>query len=124
MCIRDRLISLLLSENDVGLYAAAQTILLGFNLMPVAVRTALYPVMSRYYVQAPDKLTVLNDKISRYLLAAILPVATGVTLLARPIIELVYGPAFGPAVPVLQAVSYTHLRAHETVLDLVCRLLL
>ena len=25
---------------------------------------------------------------------------------------------------VLQAVSYTHLRAHETVLDLVCRLLL
>ena len=25
---------------------------------------------------------------------------------------------------ILQAVSYTHLRAHETVLDLVCRLLL
>ena len=25
---------------------------------------------------------------------------------------------------VLEAVSYTHLRAHETVLDLVCRLLL
>ena len=61
------LISLMLSEDDVGLYAAAQTILLGFNLMPVAVRTALYPVMSRYYVQAPDKLAVLNDKISRYL---------------------------------------------------------
>ena len=96
------LISLMLSEDDVGLYAAAQTILLGFNLMPVAVRTALYPVMSRYYVQAPDKLAVLNDKISRYLLAAILPVATGVTLLAGPIIGLVYGPAFGPAVPVLQ----------------------
>eukprot|EP00657_Telonema_sp_P-1_P010237 TRINITY_DN458_c0_g1_i3.p1 TRINITY_DN458_c0_g1~~TRINITY_DN458_c0_g1_i3.p1 ORF type:complete len:153 (-),score=15.98 TRINITY_DN458_c0_g1_i3:31-489(-) len=30
-------------------------------------------------------------------------------------------PAHGPAVP---PVSYTHLRAHETVLDLVCRLLL
>ena len=32
-----------------------------------------------------------------------------------------------PGVPyadVLRAVSYTHLRAHETVLDLVCRLLL
>ena len=95
------LISLMLSENDVGLYAAAQTILLGFNLMPVAVRTALYPVMSRYYYQAPDKLAVLNDKISRYLLAAILPVATGVTLLAGPIIALVYGPSFAAAAPVL-----------------------
>ena len=32
----------------------------------------------------------------------------------------------GDAVPAqrVQAVSYTHLRAHETVLDLVCRLLL
>ena len=28
------------------------------------------------------------------------------------------------AVPTVRAVSYTHLRAHETVLDLVCRLLL
>ena len=28
------------------------------------------------------------------------------------------------SVPRTQAVSYTHLRAHETVLDLVCRLLL
>ncbi len=27
-------------------------------------------------------------------------------------------------VPNIQTVSYTHLRAHETVLDLVCRLLL
>ena len=26
--------------------------------------------------------------------------------------------------PIIGAVSYTHLRAHETVLDLVCRLLL
>ena len=30
----------------------------------------------------------------------------------------------GQAGPVAEAVSYTHLRAHETVLDLVCSLLL
>ena len=30
----------------------------------------------------------------------------------------------GQAVDEIDAVSYTHLRAHETVLDLVCRLLL
>ena len=33
-------------------------------------------------------------------------------------------PAAGPVPPPAYAVSYTHLRAHETVLDLVCRLLL
>jgi O-antigen/teichoic acid export membrane protein len=96
------LISLMLSEEELGYYAAAQTILLAFNLMPVAVRAAVYPVMSRYYYQAPDKLAVLNDTIGRYLLVAILPIATGVTLLAEPIIALVYGPEFAPAALVLQ----------------------
>ena len=33
-------------------------------------------------------------------------------------------PGSGPQAGEFQAVSYTHLRAHETVLDLVCRLLL
>eukprot|EP00657_Telonema_sp_P-1_P011308 TRINITY_DN6316_c0_g1_i1.p1 TRINITY_DN6316_c0_g1~~TRINITY_DN6316_c0_g1_i1.p1 ORF type:complete len:129 (+),score=56.51 TRINITY_DN6316_c0_g1_i1:55-441(+) len=34
------------------------------------------------------------------------------------------GNKFGGPLPPLTPVSYTHLRAHETVLDLVCRLLL
>mgnify|MGYP003376648690 CR=1 FL=1 len=33
-------------------------------------------------------------------------------------------PALRRRLPLLTPVSYTHLRAHETVLDLVCRLLL
>src|SRR5665811_2429310 len=33
------------------------------------------------------------------------------------------GPVIGNPVRSVEAVSYTHLRAHETVLDLVCRLL-
>ena len=33
-------------------------------------------------------------------------------------------PEVNEAAPWAEAVSYTHLRAHETVLDLVCRLLL
>ena len=51
---------------------------------------------------------------------------TVVTTLAGPYFEdLRLGLSFdAPAVTLTEAVSYTHLRAHETVLDLVCRLLL
>mgnify|MGYP003377353396 CR=1 FL=1 len=42
---------------------------------------------------------------------------TALGLLQRPDIKLAHLQAKAP-------VSYTHLRAHETVLDLVCRLLL
>ena len=38
--------------------------------------------------------------------------------------EIADGTAIQAAAHWLQPVSYTHLRAHETVLDLVCRLLL
>ncbi len=96
------LISLFLTEEDLGYYTAAQTILLAFNLIPLAIRTALYPLMSRYHSQEPDKLTFLYERVGRYLAALSLPMAAGVTLLAEPIITLVFGPDFAPAIPVLQ----------------------
>src|SRR5665811_2578960 len=38
--------------------------------------------------------------------------------------HITYTHGFGVAMSAVNPVSYTHLRAHETVLDLVCRLLL
>ena len=38
--------------------------------------------------------------------------------------SITFNPIWISVLPILNAVSYTHLRAHETVLDLVCRLLL
>ena len=96
------IISIMMGEEYLGYYAAAQTILLAFNLMPAAIRAALYPLMSRYYREAPDKLGMLYDKLNKYIVALVLPLAAGLTLLAGPVIELVYGPNFAPAIPVLQ----------------------
>ena len=96
------LISLLLTETDLGFYSAALTLTLAISLLSFAVRAAIYPVMSRYALDAPDKLALLHTKANQYLLALSLPVAAAVCLLARPIIQLIYGEAFDPAVPVLQ----------------------
>ncbi len=96
------LISLMLTEADLGFYSAAMTITLAISLMTFAVRAAIYPVMSRYAREAPDKLALLYSKANQYLLALVLPIAAAVCLLARPIIRLIFGEAFGPAVPALQ----------------------
>ena len=96
------LISLFLTETDLGFYSAALTITLAISLLSFAVRAAIYPVMSRYALDAPDKLALLHAKANQYLLALSLPMAAAVCLLARPIIRLIYGEAFDPAVPVLQ----------------------
>lgn len=96
------LISIMLTETDLGYYSAAMTITLAISLMSFAVRAAIYPVMSRYAREAPDKLALLHSRANRYLLAISLPIAAAVSLLAGPIIRLVFGEAFAPAVPVLR----------------------
>lgn len=96
------LISLFLTETDLGYYTAALTITLAISMLSFAVRAAIYPLMARYHREAPDKLALLHEKATLYLIVLALPVATGVALLAEPIILLVYGEAFLPAVPVLQ----------------------
>ena len=96
------LISLLLTETDLGFYSAALTITLAISLASFAVRAAIYPVMSRYAREAPDKLALLHAKANQYLLALALPIAAAVSLLAGPIIRLIFGEAFAPAAPVLR----------------------
>jgi O-antigen/teichoic acid export membrane protein len=96
------LISIFLTETDLGYYSAALTITLAISLMSFAVRAAIYPVMARYARTDPDKLALLYEKANQYLIALSLPIAAAVCLLSGPIITLIFGEDFTPAVPALQ----------------------
>ncbi len=96
------IISMLLPEEDLGFFGAAQTLVTGFLLIPAAIRMALYPIMARYRQEDERKLAQVYRKSGQYLLILGLPLAVGVTLLAEPLIVLIYGADFLPAVPVLQ----------------------
>ena len=96
------IISFMLTEADLGYYGASQTVLAGVLMIPVAIRMALYPLMARFGVHDRDKLHYLYHKASQYTLMVGLPLAAGVTVLAAPIITLLFGPDFAPAIPALQ----------------------
>ncbi len=96
------LISLYLSERDIGWYGAAQMIVLGFWMMATAIRTTLYPLMARINKEAPEKLPALYRRAHQYLLLAALPIAASITVLAQPIVQLVYAEGFDETVPALQ----------------------
>ncbi len=103
------LISLFLSESELGWYGAAQTIMLAFWMMPTALRTALYPVIARYYYEAPERLPVLYRRANRYVLIGVLPVCAGITLIAPNIIPLIFEADFQPATPALQLIIWAVL---------------
>ncbi|MCL4867955.1 MAG: flippase [Anaerolineae bacterium] len=96
------LISLLLTETELGWYGAAQTIMLGFWMMPTALRTAIYPLMARYYQESHERLVQLYRRTNRYVLLTMLPLCMGILLFSQPLLQLIFGPAFAPGVPALQ----------------------
>ncbi len=109
------LISLLLAESDIGWYGASQTIVLGFWMMSNAIRTTLYPIMARVFKDDPARLPNIYRLSNQYLLLASLPIAAGVTILAKPIIQLVYTASFDPAIPALQIMIWAVLFAFLSV---------
>lgn len=109
------LISFFFTEQQIGWYGAAQTIVLGFWMVAPAIRLSIFPLFSRYFIHSPPKLKVVYQKSTRYLLLIALPIAAGVTILAEQIILFIYGPSFLPAVPVLQVMIWSIIFAYLAV---------
>lgn len=117
------LLSLYLSKTEIGWYGAAQTIMLGFWMLAIAIRMALYPVMTRYRQAAPRMLEELYQKASLYLLIFILPITAGISVLAEPITVLIFKDAFIPTAAALQlsiwAIVFAFLNVPCTILMLI-----
>ena len=96
------ILSIMMTEADIGYYGASQTILAGVLMIPVAIRMALYPLMARVSSENGSKLRYLYHKAGQYALMIGIPMAAGVTILAAPMVELLFGLDFGPAIPALQ----------------------
>lgn len=103
------LISIFLDTENLGWFSSAQTLVLGFWMMPTALRSALYPIMARYHQEDYNKLVRLYQVVNRYLIIIALPITVGVALLVNPIINLIYTDSFAPAAAVLQIMIWAVL---------------
>lgn len=109
------LISFYLDETQLGYYGAAQTLVLGFLMMPAALRTAIYPLMTRYYREDSLKLALLYQRTNRYILAMVFPICILVMWTAPSLIGLLFGELFQPAILALQVMIWTVIFAFLTV---------
>ncbi|CAN5347477.1 flippase [soil metagenome] len=84
----------------VGLYAAGDRLISAASLLLVMFNGAVFPVMSRL-AATPVELARLLARCVRLAVMFAVPVATALILLREPLIELVFGEAFGHAADVL-----------------------
>lgn len=85
------LLSILQNDIAVGLYSAAYNPLLALGgVISGMVVTAIYPVMSRYFISSRDSLERFTVITSRYMAIIGFPIAVGSFILADRFIELFY----------------------------------
>jgi O-antigen/teichoic acid export membrane protein len=75
---------------------------MGTLMLSAAVRTAIYPIMTRYYTYTPHKLPHLYHKLYQYLIIGILPITALICLLGGPIVTLIFTDTYTPATLALQ----------------------
>ncbi len=81
-------------EKVVGLYSAAYKIILFiWTFIPIFVNV-IFPSMSKYYKESQEKLQTLIIFSTRLLSVAAFPLGVGGTILAKPIMVLLYGQEF------------------------------
>ena len=101
------LLSALHGEAEVGWYGAATTVVSSLVMLSQGYRLAVYPLMTRYALQSPEKLARFYERSVRYLGTLVLPMVAGIVLLSPQIVFLVFGPQFHPTGRVLEILIFS-----------------
>jgi len=94
---------------EAGFYSAPVRILEGLTLVPRVLGYALLPTMAALNVRSPAAVGDLYRRGQKYLLLAGMPLAAFGLLASEPFIRLVFGPAYGPSIPLSRLLLPTAL---------------
>lgn len=87
-----------LAEREVGWYAAASKILKMLQMIPMLIVGGIYPVFSDLARGPKGSLDTAYSGTVKLLLMIAVPAAIIIAGFAEPIVRLVYGPGFAPAI--------------------------
>jgi O-antigen/teichoic acid export membrane protein len=96
------MLSAMKGDVVVGWYNAAYNLIFGLMFIPAAFNTAIFPVLSRLRTTSMNSLRMVYERSFKYLFCVGLPIAVGVTLLAKRIILPLYGEEYINAAEALQ----------------------
>ncbi|MGB2841620.1 MAG: flippase [Halobacteriota archaeon] len=100
------MLSVLKGDAAVGIYNAAYVPLLALGVIPIVFISALYPVMSRYFVSSKDSLETFTGLSSKYMAILGFPIAIGCFVLADRFIALFYVDQFSASIIAFQILAF------------------
>lgn len=100
------LLSKLADSTAVGLYSAPFRLVIGASFPALAFAGAVYPVMSRVFVEERTRLRDVLHHALRYMLLISVAMAFFGTASAGPLILSLFGQSYSPSVPVLRVLVW------------------
>jgi O-antigen/teichoic acid export membrane protein len=95
------MLSLLTRSEVVGWYSVPTRLFQTLMFLPVVVSTAFLPSFVRGFEEGEDKLRQSAQAPIELIILLSLPIAAGTAMVARPLIDLLYGSAYDESVPVM-----------------------
>jgi len=96
------LLAWLAGEEAVGMYSAAHLIIQVVNFLSLGYSQAIYPVLSRLFVTSRTSMIAVMQRSTTLVLAVTVWAALQITIVAQPLIDLLYGKEYALAVQVLR----------------------
>jgi len=90
------------SNEEVGYYNAAYKIILLLVMIITTYHDSVFPVISNYYKNSLDSFKKLQSYTTKLMVTFALPLGVGGTILARKLINVIYGVEYGRATIALQ----------------------
>lgn len=92
---------------EVGIYAVAARLSEVWYFIPTALAGSLFPSIIAYRKLSPEQYQARMQRVYRIMVIASLGIAVPVTLLARPLISILYGAEYGASASILMIHIWT-----------------
>ncbi len=110
------IISLLVNEEGVGWYGAADQLFGTLLFIPTVFMTAVFPALSRLYTSASESLPRLMSRSFDLLLLVSVPIGFGIIVIADSLVVLLFGPAFANSGPILAVMGLVLILTYQNML--------
>jgi O-antigen/teichoic acid export membrane protein len=109
-------ISSLVDTRTVGWYSTAMTLYGTLMFIPTVLVTVLFPVLARAHVAAGDQFVQMTRRSFDLMFLTSVPLGLGVSLIARPLMLLIYGQEFVQSGAILALLGVVLIFAYLNIL--------
>jgi O-antigen/teichoic acid export membrane protein len=110
------IISSLVNTTEIGWYGVASQLFGTLLFIPVVFTTAIFPLLTRTYANAPESLPKILCKSFDFMLLVSIPIGLGICVVANPIVMLLFGPSFAQSGPILSLMGIVLIFTYQNVL--------